>query len=351
MDDPTPSHGVRPVTDGSASRPPAATGWCAARAGVAGNPSDAIGGAAVAVPVPMLSATVELHDADRLVLRPRHDDGWSSVHELVAHTDRYGHEGGGRLVSAAIVSLVRWCSEHGVDIDPSPFELRWSTGAPRSVGLGGSSAIVIAALRALCCRWRLELDAPQLAAVALHAEVGELGVAAGWMDRAVQALGAPTFVDTRGGGEVPEMRVLAVDPRLELLVAWDPAGAAPSGRLHAGLRERSAAGEPVVLAAVDRLVDAAVGAADALERGDRDELARAVSQTCDARDRVGALDEATRRLVRVGSEMSAAATSAGSGGAVLVVPPLGATHDVERHLRAAGAGVVRLHPGGGRYAR
>ncbi len=317
---------------------------------MAGNPSDAIGGAAVAVPVPMLSATVELHDADRLVLRPLHDDGWSSVDELVAHTDRYGHEGAGRLVSAAIVSLVRWCRERSVDIDPAPFEVRWSTAAPRSVGLGGSSAIVIATLRSLCRRWRLDVDAPQLAAVALHAEVGELGVAAGWMDRAVQALDAPTFVDTRGDGEVPEMRVLRADPQLELLVAWDPAGAAPSGRLHAGLRERSAAREPTVLAAVGRLVDAALVAADALERGDRDELARAVDQTCDARDRLGALDAATRRMVGVASAASAAATSAGSGGAVLVVPPVDATQHVEQRLRAAGAGVVRLQPGRGRSA-
>lgn len=321
------------------------TGWCAARAGVAGNPSDAIGGAAVAVPVPELGAQVELRDADRLTLRRRHADGWSSVPELVAHTERYGHEGGSRLVSAAIVSLARWCSEHGTDVDPAPFEACWSTGAPRSVGLGGSSAIVIATLRALCDRWQLRLDPPDLAAVALHAEVTELGVAAGWMDRAVQAFGTPTIVDTRDGGEVPEMRPLVADPALELLVAWDPAGAAPSGRLHGDLRERAAAQEPAVLAGVDQLVDAAYRAADAIERGRHDELAAAVEQTCRARDGLGALDAATRRLVEVASAASAAATSAGSGGAVLVVPSVGGADEAARRLRTAGAGVVRLRPG------
>jgi len=345
MDRLTPANDSSPVVDADPSVGAPFTGWCAARAGVAGNPSDAIGGAAVAVPVPVLCATVELHDAERLVLRPRHDDGWSSVDELVAHTDRYGHEGGARLVSAAIVSLVRWSNEHGRQIDPAPFELRWSTGAPRSVGLGGSSAIVIATLRALCARWGLHLDAPELAAVALHAEVGELGVAAGWMDRAVQALDAPVLVDTRDGGDVPEMRVLTACPQLELLVAWDPAGASPSGRLHAGLRERAAAREPAVLAAVDALVDAALRAADAIEGGERDELADAVEQTCDARDRLGALDGATRRLVGLASSCSAAATSAGSGGAVLVVPPTDGADQLEEHLRASGAGVVRLRPG------
>lgn len=351
MDHSTPASGTTPVAGASTTGGAPTTGWCAARAGVAGNPSDAIGGAAVAVPVPVLSATVELHTADRLVLRPVHDDGWSSVDELVAHTDRYGHEGGARLVSAAIVSLVRWCNDQGEHIDPAPFELRWSTGAPRSVGLGGSSAIVIATLRALCTRWHLELAAPELAAVALHAEVGELGVAAGWMDRAVQALDAPTLVDTRGGGDVPEMRVLAADPGLELLVAWDPAGAAPSGRLHAGLRERAAAREPAVLRAVDQLVESALLAAEAIERGDRDELARAVRQTCEARDRLGALDEATRALVQTAAAASATATSAGSGGAVLVVPPTGGADEVEQHLRSSGAGVVRLEPGEAPHGR
>lgn len=334
------------VPGGTDERGPASTvGRCAARAGLSGNPSDALGGVAVAVPVPQLGATVELHDADRLTIRSLDHAGWATVDELVQHAQRYGHEGGSRLVSAAIVSLARWCAAHDVPVDPSPFELRWSTDAPRSVGLGGSSAIVIAALRALCARWGVRLDAPQLARVALSAEVDELGVAAGWMDRAVQAFDAPTLVDTRGGAEVPSLHVVDADPRLELLVAWDPAGASPSGRLHGRLRERAAAREPAVLSAVGRLVEAALIAAEALERGDRGQLAAAVDQTCAARDDLGALDDGTRRLVRLAAAQEASATSAGSGGAVMVVPPKEAAEVTAQGLRASGVEVVMLRPG------
>ena len=44
---------------------PSWVGTATARAGVAGNPSDALGGAALAVPVPALTATVTVRDADR----------------------------------------------------------------------------------------------------------------------------------------------------------------------------------------------------------------------------------------------------------------------------------------------
>ena len=48
---------------------PSWVGTATARAGVAGNPSDALGGAALAVPVPALTATVTLRDDSRSAMR------------------------------------------------------------------------------------------------------------------------------------------------------------------------------------------------------------------------------------------------------------------------------------------
>ncbi len=312
-------------------------GRAVARAGVAGNPSDALGGAAFAVPIPGLYATVELRESTRLGVRAsRSVAGWSSVAELVEHAGRYGHDGGDRLVSAAVVTLSRHLDALGAEDESlaaaarrrdgdDPFEAVWSTNIPRSVGLAGSSAIITAALRALAARWQVALSPQVLAALALETEAVELGVAAGWMDRAVQANDVPTLVDTRAtsteaGHRVPAMTPVRPGGPVELVVAWDPAGAAPSGRLHGELHDRAMAGEPLVVRTVELLAEAAGAAADAVTRVDLDALAAAVDATCELRDSLGALDRSTAALAATARTRGCAATSAGSGGAVLAVP-------------------------------
>ncbi|MFN7150300.1 MAG: hypothetical protein ACK4V6_12580 [Microthrixaceae bacterium] len=326
-------------------------GTATARAGVAGNPSDALGGAAFAVPVEQLVARVELADADAMAVE-RLDAAASfrSVTALVEHTERYGHDGGDRLVTAAIVTLQHHLRRHGIAVDDRPFRAAWSTDIPRSVGLAGSSALVIATLRALASRWRAALTAPQLAALALAAESDELGIAAGWMDRAVQAHGRPTLVDTRSldPDGTPSMRLVEPASPIDLVVAWDPAGAAPSGRLHGDLRAALAAGDPQVRSAVDDLVVAAHDAAAAVASGDVAGLSDAVGRSCALRDRLGALDEITASMADAVRTVGGAATSAGSGGAVLAVPgPAGAAALVEQlEARGWSASTVLLgdHP-------
>lgn len=270
-----------------------------------------------------LQAVVELVDADRLHVRQ--DDavgGWSTVEELVAHTERYGHDGGDRLVTAAVVTLARHVARRGGPVDERPFLATWSTNIPRSLGLAGSSAVVVATMRALSERWDLQLAPPELAALALAAESEELGIAAGWMDRAVQAHAAPTLVDTRAvdADGMPRMRTVVPPMPIELVVAWSSAGASPSGRLHGDLRERSHDGDPVVRDAVRGLVDAALDAAAALSEGEHGRLAEAVGRSCALRRDLGALDGATAAMVDAAAALGASATSAGSGGAILAVP-------------------------------
>lgn len=317
-------------------------GRAVARAGVAGNPSDALGGAAFAVPIDGLCASVELRESTRLGVRAsRSVAGWSNIGELVEQAGRYGHDGGDRLVTATIVTLSRHIDslasgEHGDDVAAAraavarrdadaPFEAVWSTNIPRSVGLAGSSAIITAALRAVAERWGVELEPQVLAALALETEAVELGVAAGWMDRAVQANGVPTLVDTRtttraAGHQVPTMTPVHPGGPIDLVIAWDPAGAAPSGRLHGELHGRAMAGEPLVLRTVASLAEAADAAADAVAAVDLEALGAAVDATCRLRDSLGALDRSTAALASTARAHGAAATSAGSGGAVLAVP-------------------------------
>jgi glucuronokinase len=290
---------------------------------------------------------VEIADADAMVIeRVDAATPFRSVAALVEHTERYGHDGGDRLVTAAIVTLQHHLRRQGLDVDDRPFRAAWSTDIPRSVGLAGSSALVIATLRALATRWQVQLTPAEIAALALAAESDELGIAAGWMDRAVQAHGRPTLVDTRSPDPngTPSMRLVEPGAAIELVVAWDPAGAAPSGRLHGDLRAALAAGDPEVRAAVDELVVAAHDAAAAMASGDVAGLSDAVARSCVLRSRLGALDEITASMAAAVRTAGGAATSAGSGGAVLAVPSAAGAADLVEQLRARGwsASPVRL---------
>ncbi len=325
-------------------------GEASARAGLAGNPSDALGGAALAVPVPSLRCTVTLRAADRLRVRGPDDEGaWPSIGALEAHASRFGHEGADRLVTAALVTLSRHARRQGLALvdENEAFEIEWTTGIPRSVGLAGSSALVIATIRAAAARWQLDLTPTVVASLALTAERDELGIGAGWMDRAVQARDAPVLVDARDestidGVMVPAMTVVQPNHAIEMMVAWDPSAAAPSGRLHGSLRERLDAGDPGLLRDVDELVVQAHAAAVALQAADMIALAVAVDRSCELRRSLGALDASTAALVEVARSVGAAATSAGSGGAVSVVVAADRLDAVDRHFVDAGIATTRV---------
>jgi glucuronokinase len=285
-----------------------------ARAGLVGNPSDAYGGAVVAAPVPGLVAEVVVADADRLSVEgPPDESSWPGVGALIEHVGRYGHEGGQRLVTAAVARLAR--AAGGGAVDERPFVVRWTTGIPRSVGLAGSSALVVATLRALAERWGLALAPDELARLALEAERDELGIGAGLMDRAVQASGATVLVDGAG------FRPLTAPAPIPLAVAWDPAAAAPSGRYHARLRRRFDDGDPVVVDAMTELAGLAREAAVAVERGDAGAVAELVAATWRVRRGLGAVAPAHEALVEAAASAGLAATSAGSGGSIVAVAP------------------------------
>ena len=281
-----------------------------ARVGLAGNPSDAYGGAALAVPVPDLAATVEVVDGEP------------------------GAEPA--LITAAAARLGRHVGRE------DSFAVRWSTTVPREVGLAGSSALVIATMRALCARWDVDVPPLELAHLALAVEVEDLGIAAGLMDRAVQVFGAPVLVD---GDDA--RRVAGALPTL--VVAWRGAAAASSHGVHGPLRARFDAGERVVVAAMDRLAALGRRAAGAVERGDHVELRDCVRSTWAERGALGIVAAETAAMVEALETVGVAATSAGSGGSVAgVLPPDADLASVEEALMQCGRDGA---PAGGALSR
>jgi glucuronokinase len=276
---------------------------CPARAALAGNPSDGYGGAVVSVPVPARSATVTLAAGDA----DDRGNGPETAAELVDATVRRH----GRHVGRA----------------PEPCSIDVTTTIPRSVGLAGSSAIVIALLRALQRHAGLApLPPDELASLALSVEVDELGFAAGLQDRVVQAHGRPMFMrfDPAHTGEIAGLVTGTYETLRRPIPGWlsvavRPSESEPSQASHGSLRARHDEGDTVVAAAMAELGSVAVGAAAAIDAGDVVALGRAIDTTFDIRRSIMDLRPGQVEMVDEARRAGAYANFAGSGGAVSVL--------------------------------
>lgn len=294
-----------------------------ARAALAGNPSDGHGGAVVATVVDAVTAIVTATPHDRFEIAGT-GLAYSSIGELVS---RVAAEGCGEiqpLVPAALVTLYRYV---GADLWPARVEVHSTI--PRSVGLAGSSAIVIATMRAMTllhrtARWSVALDDPALtASLALAAERDVLGISAGLQDRVVQAFGGTVAMDFRAasmrsilGLAAGTYRQLGTLPD-GLFVAYRPETAADSGRVHAAVDPT----DPLVRSAMRRAAAAASSASAAIESGDAAALGAAMDATFDQRAAVMPLDPAHVAMVEVARAYGASANYTGSGGAIIVLAP------------------------------
>lgn len=258
-----------------------------ARAALAGNPSDGYAGAVLAVTIPAFVARVTTTSPAQA---PRPSDCPELITATLERFEReFGHTGS---------------------------VLSWETSVPRSVGLGGSSALVIATLLDLSERCSLELPPDALAELALSIERDDLGIAAGLQDRIAQSYGGLTFMDF-GEPHAYERLDRALLP--PLLVGWRAHTAASSGVVHSDLRARFEAGEPLVREAMRELASLACGARDAVLRGDVAALAACADGSFEVRARMLELDPRHVEMVEHARAAGAGVNYTGSGGAVVCV--------------------------------
>lgn len=270
-----------------------AVGRAFARAGLVGNPSDAYAGKAIAFSVRNFSARVSVEPSDCLEIED----------ELAAP-----------LLKAAI----RRFEAHTGD-PVAPLRISLATDVPFQVGLAGSSAIVIAALRALSAAHARPIDPFDQSELALAAEVADLGIAAGPMDRVIQAHEGLLHMDFSGERSPACYTRLSVSSLPSLLIAWDPRGGGPSGAVHSDLRERWQRGDADVrntMALFGELVDEGEAA---LRNGDLARLCAAVDRNFETRARLFRIADRDREMVELARRHGAAAKQCGSGGACLAV--------------------------------
>jgi galactokinase/mevalonate kinase-like predicted kinase len=292
-------------------------GVAPARAALAGNPSDGYGGAVIAVTLDAFKATANA--------RADSEPGACPDSELVGAT------------------VARFARDHCPDAVACMVE--WETSVPRGVGLGGSSAIVIATLRALCELHGVTLERARLATLALAVEREELGIAAGLQDRVAQSYGGLTFMDFGPDGGYEPLDTELLPP---LVVAWREDTSADSGIVHGDLGSRFDAGEEVVRHAMTRLALLAREARSALRRGDHAAFGACVDASFDARREMIDLDKRHVAMIERARACGATANYTGSGGAIAAICR-DESHraEVTAALRELGCGTVATGASGG----
>ena len=152
-----------------------------ARAGLLGNPSDGYYGKAISFLVRNFRARVRLYPGDRVEISPAQADlaVFKTLGGLHQTTRAQGYYGGIRLIQALLVRLVDYCRERAIVLPERGFAIEYDSTIPVRLGLGGSSAIITAALRAICEYLDVHIPPPLMANLILEAETVELGLPAG----------------------------------------------------------------------------------------------------------------------------------------------------------------------------
>src|SRR5947209_17749657 len=139
----------------SVARPTRGRGAALARTALAGNPSDGFGGAVLATTFTGYRAEAQAQFGAHAALEP----------------------------PSELVALARGRFAREIEPAAERVALTWSQSIPREVGLGSSSALAIAVLRALDDLLETRLTPAQLASLAHAIEREDLGVPGGRQDQ------------------------------------------------------------------------------------------------------------------------------------------------------------------------
>jgi glucuronokinase len=293
-----------------------------ARAGLVGNPSDGYFGKTISFIVRNFSTTVRLWESPHFEIVPAHGDFaiFSSVTEFLRDQKLHGYYGGMRLIKAAVKRFHDYCHEQGHDLDPRSFTISCQTSIPRLVGLSGSSAIIVATLRALMQFHNVQIPKNLLPALILSVEKEELGISAGLQDRVIQTYEGIVYMDfdkllleSRGYGNYEELKPPQMPP---LYIAYDPARAEVSDVSHRNLRALFNRGDRTVVDAMQQYRTLTDRGRDCLMSGDWKGLGEMVDSNFDLRRTIMNIAPENLRMVEVARSVGASAKFAGSGGAI-----------------------------------
>ena len=276
------------------------------RVSLLGNPSDIYGGKCISFTFDK-KAELELSDSNELRIH-----GNSTTETSLEYN---GHHD---LVKATLKKL---------GLQNRTFHISYDTTIPIGSGLAGSSAIIIATMRALNEHLSLGLDKYKIAETALRVETEELGISGGFQDRYSISFGGVTFMDFTGKefmretdhyGKIEHLPVSSLPFFLAL-------GVQPksSAIVHNPVRERWLNDENArkeIQDGMNKLAELAVKGKEVLLRGDWKKLGELMYQNTDIREELCPHLKMDKKMIEHARELGAlGAKVAGSGGAVVIL--------------------------------
>jgi glucuronokinase len=302
-----------------------------ARAGLVGNPSDGYHGKTISLIVRNFWAEVVLYEWEdlELVWTDQNQHRFGSIHELVDDVKLHGYFGGIPLLKAAIKKFAEYCRQQGHTLHSRNFSIRFQTNIPRQVGLAGSSAIVVAALRCLMDFYQVQIPREVQPSLVLAVEAEELGITAGLQDRVIQVYEGLVYMDfardcmeQRAGywcGVYERLDPGLLPPLYLAYVARDAGDfVQPTYAVHTPLRVRFQQGEPQVVEAMKTFAELAAQGREALLARDHERLAVLINTNFDVRRAIlPHMLPGQIRMVEAARAVGASAHFAGSGGATL----------------------------------
>ncbi len=324
-----------------------------ARAGLIGNPSDGYNGKTISIIIRDFAARVVLYEWPQVEIVWSQDEHsrFDSVSDLVRDVRLHGYYGGIRLVKATIKRFVEACQLKGYTLHDRTFSIRYESNIPRQVGMAGSSALIVATLRALMEFYEVEFPLELQPSLALDVERRELGISAGLQDRVIQVYEGAVYMDFAREREQqdPELELPyglyeRIDPaRLPpLYVAFSTDVGEPTYVVHNPLRARYEAGDTAVVNAMQTFADLTVQFRSAMDAGDIDGMSRLMDENFNTRRSICKLNPDHVAMIEAARSTGASAKFAGSGGAII-----GVCHDertfaaLQNVLQPLGCDVLR----------
>lgn len=297
-----------------------------ARAGLVGNPSDGYHGKTISIIIRNFRAEVVLYEWEDVEIIQTNEDRsrFRSIQDLARDVKLHGYYGGMRLLKATAKKFVEYCRLQGHELHNRNFSIRYESNIPRQVGLAGSSAIIVAALRCLMEFYQVTIPREVQPSLVQSVETEELGIAAGLQDRVIQVYEGLVYMDFAPERLHERCGYLCgtyepMDPALlpPIYVAFNTDVSEPTEVFHNDIRGRFNRGDATVVRAMGKFAALAAQAREALLARDAERLARLMNENFDTRRSIYQLPEGQIRMVETARQFGASAKFAGSGGAII----------------------------------
>jgi glucuronokinase len=294
-----------------------------ARAGLLGNPSDGYFGKTLSVSIKNFGAHILLYQSPELVIEPQEADAnvFRNIHHLYDTVSLIGYNGGIPIIKAAIKKFCEYCTKSGIRLANKNFTIRYQTTIPRQVGLAGSSAIIIATLKALMQFYEVEIEQHLLPNIALEAETQEMGINAGLQDRVIQCYEGCVHMDfnrehlqQHGYGVYTRINPANLPP---LYMAYKTNLGKVSGKVLNEIRSKYDKGDEHTINTLKAIADLADEGAKAVEAKDYKLLGQLINANFDNRAKIMTISPSNMELINTARNCGASASFTGSGGAII----------------------------------